>query len=136
MNLNLRNPDMLKIECLNIRFFVGNEDESRDLSPQCFRSRDQFDFENRFMDDTDTSSTLLLMTNAYINRTKYQLDNLLNPDLELVNKLSKKALQSNLESFVVMIMKKHACGFDKVQVKPVKFQLLKLVCHVLVTFST
>ena len=47
MNFNLRNPDMLKMKCWNIGFFVGNDYKSRDLSPQCFKSRDKSDFENR-----------------------------------------------------------------------------------------
>ena len=45
-NLNLRDPDMLTMDCWKIRFFIGNDDESRDLSPQCFKSRDRSDFEN------------------------------------------------------------------------------------------
>ena len=46
MNLNLRNPDMLKMKCFKIIFFVGNDDKSIDLYPQCFRSRHQSNFEN------------------------------------------------------------------------------------------
>ena len=34
---------VLKMECWNIGFFVENENKSRDLSPQCFQSIDQFE---------------------------------------------------------------------------------------------
>ena len=37
------NPDMLKWSSsveIYIRFFVGNENKRRDLSPLCFKSRD------------------------------------------------------------------------------------------------
>ena len=49
MNLNLRNPDMLKMECRNIGIYVGNDDESRELSLRCFKSRDQSNFQNKLL---------------------------------------------------------------------------------------
>ena len=37
---------MLTMDCWKIRFFLGNEDKSKDLSPRCFKSRDRSDFKN------------------------------------------------------------------------------------------